>query len=207
MEPSEELQTKWVVFTGPPCSGKTTCLKRLERDYGYEWIPEQARCLVEQRLTAGESLDSIRRGDAEKKFQNDVWKLKVEVESHLEKDQVYLLDRALPDSLAYARVLGMTGNDSQSFAAGCKRRRYASPVFFFEEIPSDALPQNAFRDGVRIEQRTEVQCLSQALLDVYGDLGYTIFHVPFASVDDRVALILQELKRQDLFPSASTETH
>jgi len=42
-------KSNWIVFTGPPSSGKITSLKELEK-FGFKWVPEEARNYIETEM-------------------------------------------------------------------------------------------------------------------------------------------------------------
>ena len=59
IKPHFEIDTKWYVITGAPCSGKTTVLKELGAR-GIDWNPEVARVFIEEQQATGRTLEQIR---------------------------------------------------------------------------------------------------------------------------------------------------
>lgn len=90
-------QTNWFVFTGAPCSGKTTVLRELQRR-DYRVVDEVARALIEEGLKNRRSLKQIKANPPG--FEHTILRRKFKVESMLPTEETIILDRAAPDSIA-----------------------------------------------------------------------------------------------------------
>lgn len=176
------IETNWSVFTGAPCSGKTTVLNALKA-LGYKCIPEAARMYIETELAKGRSLTEIRAD--EMAFQKKIIQVKNEVESKLPPQEIVLLDRAMPDSIAYLRLAKL---DTTEIMALSKNFRYRH-IFIFDPLPLQ-------QDHVRNEsEETNLLLDKQHELD-YRELGYKPIRVPVMSVQQRVDLILSSVAIQ-----------
>lgn len=168
----------WIVITGAPSSGKTTLLHQL-RQRGYAVVPESAR----EVLSSGE-LDESR---------SDVQTL-IELrqrakEERISPDQVVVLDRALPDSLAYRRLVGADVTDLHALI---RPERYAAVFMcgFGQHIA----------DGIRKDDAERAREIERLLREVYLELGCRVIDLPWATDVDlatgvarRLALIEEEL--------------
>jgi predicted ATPase len=122
------INTNWIVFTGAPCSGKTTVLDRLKKQ-GYHYVPEVARIYIESELAKGRDLKAIRENEGE--FQRGLILAKAEIEEKLDPQETIFLDRAMPDSISYYKLAGL--NPSEVFELS-NRYRYHQ-VFIFDRLP------------------------------------------------------------------------
>ena len=96
--------TNWYVITGGPSSGKTTTVNLL-RDRGYTTTIEHARHYLDLQRIAGRTVEEVRA--KQRQFQRGVLDMQLAEEAPLDPDATVFLDRAVPDSLAYYRFLGL----------------------------------------------------------------------------------------------------
>lgn len=169
----------WYVLTGGPCAGKTTTLDELARR-GNRVLAEPARQVIDEKLAAGMTIEQIvsdpdwlasvvRRADAQ--------------ENALPKDELFFLDRAVPDSLAYYRHFGRELEDE--IRAAIVEKRYRK-VFLLDLID--------FRnDEARHEDPEEAAVLHTLIREAYEGLGYEVITVPVLPVAERVDFILARL--------------
>jgi len=169
----------WYVVTGGPSSGKTTIIKELAK-LGFLIYPEVARVLINQELAKGKSIKEIRGDEAD--FQQEVLKMKVEIEKKAPKDKIVFFDRAVPDSIAYYQVCGL---DPEEVLKLCREKSYKK-VFFLEQLPFE-------NDYARAEDEKTVKKVNQLLEASYKNLGYKVINVPVGSVDERLKIILNEI--------------
>ena len=80
-------------------------------------------------------------------------------------------DRGIPDTLAYARLIGL--QDTRAIEGACRRYRYAPVVFLVP--PWDEIYRT---DSERKQDFAEAVRTSQCVADAYGELGYRIIEVP-----------------------------
>lgn len=171
--------TRWCVFTGAPCSGKTTVLDALEKR-GFIVIPETARAYVEKERKKGRTVASIRKNPL--LFQRHILYSKVYTEKRLPPQELIFLDRGLPDSIAYFRLSNLPMDEPVTLS---RKRRYGA-VFLFQRLPLKP-------DPVRREDDATAARIEGLIRDAYRSLGYAPIHVPIMSVADRVDFILNHL--------------
>ncbi len=170
----------WYVLTGGPSSGKTTTVQLL-RDRGYTTTIEHARHYIDLQRLGGRSVEEIRSRQLE--FQRGVAAMQVAQEAALDPRQVVFLDRALPDSLAYLRFLGLEADATLNEAI---RRADYRKVFLLDLLPLAP-------DYARTEDPDAQRRIHHLLADVYGELGFPLERVPVLSPTDRVDWILARL--------------
>ena len=172
----------WVVFTGAPCSGKTTTAVLLE-GLGYKVVPEVTRLVLRKKLRIGLPLIDA---DTKQALARLVWQKKVEIESNLPRDTSFILDRALPDSIVYAEL---AGQDSALYRSVCEKHFNYRRIFLFEPLPFSL-------DELRTtEEQALVPQFHDRLGRVYAELGYKVQVVRACSLAERVDFIRRELER------------
>jgi predicted ATPase len=180
---SFKVQTKWHVITGTICSGKSTLIDQLG-DNGFRTAPEAARLYYEREMASGRKIEEI-RGDMVSCVHGIV-DLMLEIERGLDPNQVFYLDRGLPDPLAFCRQIGLDPNE---FLPDCFHHRYAS-VFILDGFPVQL-------DGVRTEDDTSADYLDEWHYRDYTALGYRVVRVPVLPPQERLAFVLEILSDQD----------
>lgn len=173
------VQTNWHVITGAPCSGKTTLIKLLA-EKGFQIVPEVGRKYVESEIGKGRTLDEIRSDPFV--FNMIIKELQFETERKLRPLDVYFLDRAFPDSLAYFQLAGMNPN---VVLLECFHHRYAS-VFVLDRF----LVQ---KDGARTEDDFSADFLDQWLPRDYNSLGYKVVRVPVLPPQERLIFVINRI--------------
>jgi predicted ATPase len=174
--------TNWHVITGGPSSGKTTTVQMLGRR-GYRTTIEHARHFIDTQRITGRTVAEIRANQRE--FQKGVVMMQIEQEQVLDPDELYFLDRALPDSLAYCRYLGIEPDPELLAALGTASYR---KVFVLDLLPLAG-------DYARTEDAAAQLRIHATLIEVYEDLGFVVETVPVLSVEQRVDLILSRVDR------------
>ncbi len=151
---------------------------------GHRVVAETARHYI---AALGRSPSEI-AADAllQRRIQHDISALQHQIEDRLDPEETLFLDRALPDSLAYFRQLGLPTDELIPRAT---RFRYRD-VFYLEALPFAD-------DGLRFEGAHEAAALAERIIEAYVGLEYSPVRVPAfehlqrqASVDERVARIL-----------------
>lgn len=173
-------RSNWLVITGGPCSGKTSVIETLARR-GHSVVPEAARAYIDTLLAQGRSLSCIKADISA--FERRILMDKVNIESTLPRGDALILDRAVPDSIAYYQFEGLDPAEPLSF---CKAVRYRT-VLLFEQL--------AFKkDKVRSENHQQAQVLEHLLEKAYLGLGYNPIRIPPLSVADRTDLVIKHIK-------------
>jgi len=184
------IQTQWIVFTGAPCSGKTTILQELEKR-GFKCQEEVPRAYIKSLLDLGLNLDAIRSDEGQ--FQRDLLTQKILVESTLDPNEAIIMDRAIPDSISYYRQAGVNPQEV------CEQARFKyKQVFHFARL-------KLVHDSERNEDEETVERLDYLLREDYRALGYELIEVPRATVEERVSFVLEHLNCP--FPSDVAITH
>lgn len=172
-------QTSWCVITGAPCSGKTAVIEEMQRR-GFAVAHEVARALIDRQLQQGLSLAEIRADVL--KFEKAILAEKIRLEDSLSQIEIFFLDRALPDSIAYFKLAGL---DPAEPLKKSRRVRYRQ-VFFLERLPF-------LKDRVRGEDEKTAARLHRLIEESYRLLGYDPIRVPVLPVSQRADFILQRL--------------
>ena len=175
-------ETSWYVITGAPSSGKTTLVRELEK-LGYRVVHEVARGHIEKQMQQGQTLEEIRAD--KRSFENWILNTKIALEAELPKDEVIILDRAIPDSIAYFEVAGL---DTKDAIEKSPRNRYKK-VFLLDRLPYHV-------DHARIEDSQTATSLDQSLEQSYKMLGYDVIRVGVMPVQERVKVIVKEIEKE-----------
>lgn len=173
-------KTQWFVITGSLASGKTSVINWLAM-HNFRTIPEAARVFIDCEISKKRTLEEIRSD--EKAFQKEILKLKIEVENRVPPDQLTFLDRGIPDSFAYAQMIGDSETKEDQFASSLNQYR---KIFLLQRLP-------IYKDYARTEDEIFVEKLQEVIEKVYQDLGYKVILVPVMSVEKRAQFILKKI--------------
>ncbi|MCK4860007.1 MAG: ATP-binding protein [Candidatus Omnitrophica bacterium] len=172
-------RTNWYVITGAPCSGKTAVISALEQ-LGYPVVHEVARAYIDEELKKGKSIAKIKADVL--LFERHILYKKIEIEKSLSKGATVFLDRAVPDSIGYYILEGLSPDEPIKKS---KQTRYKK-IFFFERLLFE-------KDAVRSEDDKIAAELDRILKESYQMLGHEIISVPILTVKDRVDFILKHV--------------
>lgn len=177
-----KAQNNWYVITGAPHAGKSTLI-RLFKARGYETRDETARIYIDREMAAGKTLIDI-RGD-ELGFQQEILKMKIEMEKEAAPEKIIFWDRAIPDSAAYYDLLGVEPDEASIKAlADCRYRK----AFLLDYYPYN-------KDYARIETEAEQIRLHDLLAASYRRLGILVIKVAKMNSDEeRLEFILNNLQ-------------
>jgi predicted ATPase len=178
------VQTKWHVITGAPCSGKSTLIDQLA-DSGFRTALEAARQYYEREMATGRAIEEIREDVVP--LVHGILNMMLEIERGLGANEVVCLDRGYPDALAFCRQFELDPNE---FLPGCFHHRYAS-VFMLDRFPVQL-------DGVRVEDEAAADYLDEWHYRDYTALGYEVVRVPILSPKERLEFVLEKLSEQEL---------
>lgn len=172
----------WYVLTGGPCAGKTTLVKEFEAD-GIRVVHESARVIIEKGIAEGKTLDEIRADGAQ--FTRDIIALDTaNLSLHPDGERVFF-DRSIIDNIGYHRHLGF--EPSAELLAACERANFAK-VFILDIV-------NYTQDYARNESPEEARAIQDALESAYREYGIPVVNVPVLQVEERVAFIVDRLKK------------
>lgn len=169
-------RTNWCVFTGAPCSGKSSVIDGLA-DRGHPVVPEAARAFIDNRLAQGYTLSEAKADILA--FERHILYEKVRIENDLSADRMVFLDRAVPDSIAYFQLEGLDIAEPLKLSRAV---RYAK-VFLFDRLMFA-------KDAVRSETHSLAVRIESLLADSYAMLGYDIIRVPLMSIAQRIEFVL-----------------
>jgi len=171
-----------VILTGGPGGGKTSLIEEL-RKRGYPCVEEVGRAIIQSEVEAG--------GDAlpwanKERFKQKMFDAQLKAYEEREDGKVVFFDRGLLDTLAYAKLEGLTITDEMVQIA--KEVRFHHKVFItppWEEIYSqDEERKQDFAEAVRTYEH---------MAEIYREYGYTVVDLPKKSVEERVKFILNQL--------------
>jgi predicted ATPase len=170
----------WYVITGAPCSGKTTLLDKL-RDLGYLVVPEVARAYIDESISKGIPVETLRSDEL--KFQEEVLARKYKLEESLGESEVIFLDRGIPDSYAYLKFLGIDDEELLSKSLSGKYKK----VFILDPCPYK-------EDYARTESPEDQLKIHSLLREAYQKSGAVIISVPiFETKEERVDFVINNL--------------
>ena len=162
-------------------SGKTTTLKILGNK-GYNIIPEAAELLIKEAIGKNKKHPDI---ENKYKFVEKVLEKRIELESQIKEDQIYFIDRGIPDGLAYYKLYKIP--ITETYRAAIEKYRY-DKVFFF-----DLLDNYKPDESIRIQNIKERKIIHGLLEETYTELGYELIHVPLMPIEERVNLIIKNI--------------
>lgn len=178
-------QNKWYVLTGGPSSGKTTLIDELKK-LGHATVPEAARMYFDTELAKGRLIEEIRKD--EKLCQEQITKLKIELEKELPTNVLTFFDRGMHDSIAYMRHYGFEVED---WIRRAHEQALYQKVFLLEPLP-------VFKeDGVRTEGADFAGKIVDHLREAYRQFGMEPIEVPVMSVEERTKFILDKIEKDN----------
>lgn len=173
--------TKKYLLTGGPGNGKTTLIRRLSQR-GFYALGESAEYIITRELPKP---DPVLPWTNLARFQELVVGNQKQWESEIPGEVgAAVIDRGLPDSLAYCRVGGI--NPPEILEKENLRDRY-DKVFIIE--PLRALENTT----VRREGKELAVKIHEAIKQAYTELGYTPVSIPDCGIEERVGMILSHI--------------
>ncbi|MEO9891071.1 ATP-binding protein, partial [Aurantibacter sp.] len=181
------LNSKKIVITGGPATGKTSVIQSLEtQDYlcFHEIIRDltnQAKDLGNLKSLETNPIDSV---DDPLKFNKKLLegRTKQYVASKKSVDNLIFFDRGIPDVLAY--MMHYNQDLLPAFIEAAEEHTY-DMVFLlpmWKEIFSS--------DEERFESFDEALKIQDCLRNSYSNFGYTVIEVPFDTIENRTKFIL-----------------
>jgi predicted ATPase len=173
------MNTHWVVITGPPSSGKTSLINKLQ-EKGYLICPEVAREIICYTLRSGFLRSHLPRDSLA--LQREILAVTLRREHLLSPDKMIFFDRGIPDSIAYFNYHHF---EPQVAIRACSFRRYAH-VFYCEGLP-------VIKDNIRLEDDNIAKEIGEFIIAAYESLGYQLIYLPAVSIHERLQMIMNYL--------------
>jgi predicted ATPase len=172
------------VVTGGPGCGKTTVLLELQR-HGFPFASEVARQIIqEQVVSGGKALPWQDRA----LYTRLMLKRSIEsYEQHTPAVATTFTDRGIPDTLTYARLIGLA--DDFAIRQACEEYRYAPLVFVAP--PWEVIYKT---DNERKQDFAEAVRTHELNAGVYRECGYELVELPLVSVAARADFIVCQLQ-------------
>jgi len=175
------------VISGGPGAGKTTILLELAR-LGFQYAPEVARQIIQEQIqSGGKALPwADRKTYAELMLQRSIESFK----SHTPAARPLFADRGIPDTLCYARLIGL--RETSLIESACRRYRYAPLVFV-------APPWNEIyeMDSERKQDFAEAERTYHCMVEVYRECSYKTVVLPRVETLARAQFILEQVRLVD----------
>jgi predicted ATPase len=169
------------VITGGPGAGKTTALRELAR-LGWDTVPEVAREIIQEEVrVGGDALPwADRRAYAELMLERSI----ASFTAHTPAAKPVFADRGIPDTLCYARLIGLS--DTRTMEEACRCYRYAPIVFLAPPWREIYQTDNERKQDFREAERTY-----RLMVEVYRTCGYRTVELPKSDPLARVQFILR----------------
>ncbi len=174
---------QWYVITGGPSTGKTSLLKELS-SLGYITVPEAARMLIDEAVSRNVSAEELRAN--EKKFQEDVARLKEQTEHKLQPKDLIFFDRGMHDTIAYMRYYNYEIEpwlNEVVDAASYKKVFLLEPLMEYKS------------DYARTESFEFAKMIQDYLYQAYSDYGMVPTMVANNGLHERVKFILDTIAK------------
>jgi len=171
------------VVSGGPGAGKTTVLQELARR-GYPFAPEIARQIIQEEVHSGGT--ALPWGDREAYTLRMLERSVESYLSHTPAPRPTFSDRGIPDTLCYARLIGLA--NQESILDACRQYRYASVVFLappWKEIYET--------DNERKQDFAEAEKTFEQIVQVYRECDYTLSELPKTEPGNRADFILEQI--------------
>lgn len=184
---------KWYVITGGPSTGKTTLQAEMAK-LGYKTVEEAARLEIDDAIALGMTAEELRQD--EKHFQDEVVRRRVKDEAKVPTDEIVFLDRGMQDSLAYYHYYDFT---IEPWVLDLIKDTSYSKIFLMESLGIYK------KDYARTEVLDFNDYITDLLYDAYKEYGMEPVRVPAVSVEARVQILLEQLKKDGRYHETSHE--
>jgi len=184
------LDTKKIVITGGPGTGKTSVINDLKTK-GFHCFDEVIRALTSEAKNEVDASAHISNPIVFAKdpldFNTRLLNARIEQfkQANSFDKKTYFFDRGIPDVLAYMDYFNQAYQDL--FIDGCSKHEYTG-VFLLP--PWKAIYKT---DSGRFETFDELLHIHDHLKNTYKKFGYPIIEVPFGTVETRTNFILNNI--------------
>jgi len=176
-----------IVFTGGPCSGKTTIINILKEKYGYSIIEENAQKLIEENICKNKNEKQLLPWIDLLEFQKELFRRQLDDEEEIEEknEKIVFLDRGIYDNIAYLKF----ANKYEKEIFSIEKNRY-DLVFIFENI------NNLENNKIRKENENERKLISKHINNVYYEKmdREKIIFVKFIQIEKREEFVLKKIE-------------
>ncbi|HUH26637.1 ATP-binding protein [Gelidibacter sp.] len=177
------MNTKKIVITGGPGTGKSSIINELKKR-GHICFEEISRQVtLEARENGIEQLFLTQPLLFSKLLLEG--RLKQFTEANTYENATIFLDRGLPDVLAYMDFYG--SDYPESFVQACQNHSYDT---VFIVTPWADIFQS---DHVRYETFEQSEQIHEQLINTYTKFGYDLIPIPFDTVEKRADFIIDSL--------------
>ena len=171
------------VIAGAPGAGKTTVLRELQKR-GFCYVPEVARQIIQEQVASGGA--ALPWADRETFTQLMLQRSIEYYAQHTPAADVMFADRGIPDTIYYARLIGLA--HSEEIWTACKHYRYAPLIFL-----APAWEEIYHTDGERKQDFAEAQRTYELMAETYRDCDYETVELPKLSLPQRVEFIVRRI--------------
>lgn len=185
------MNTKKIVITGGPSTGKTAVIEKLET-LGYTCLHEVIRAMTLEKKTEDKTVtfksNPIVSVADPMAFNTSILNARVaqyHASNEIEKELVFF-DRGIPDVLAYMDCFGQ--NYEENFTKACTDYSY-DIVFLMPPWKEIYVSDNG-----RFESYKESLWVHKCLKNTYEQFGYDIVTIPKETISKRVDFILDCIK-------------
>ncbi|MCO4821253.1 MAG: ATP-binding protein [Flavobacteriaceae bacterium] len=185
------LDTKRIVITGGPATGKTAIIEYLKSN-GFICFEEVIRKLTAAAKASGDIKEVHSNpialvSDADQ-FNQTLINLRIAdfLSSEVSGSNPYFYDRGMPDVLAYMSFFDQP--IKKDFFDICETYKYD---YMFLLPPWEAIFTD---DEERFENFEQATAIYHHLKDTYTRFGYKVIEVPFGSINNRAQFILNHIK-------------
>lgn len=174
------MNGRWFVITGGPSTGKTTLISELAK-IGFDTVGEAAREIIDKGLKNGKKVKDIRVD--EKRFQEEVTRLKESNEAKCNKEAITFFDRGMHDSEAYLKYYGFK---VEEWVKDLTKKSKYTKVFLLAPLADYK------EDYARVESDDFKNKIQTILYETYSKYGLVPRVVPDIGLKGRVDYILKE---------------
>ncbi len=185
------MTKKRIVITGAPGTGKTSVIHKLE-DAKFFCFHEIIRSMTQEALKSNNSKaivsNPIISVSDPYQFNTQILNGRIDQfrDAISQKENLTFYDRGIPDVLAYMNYFEQSYSDD--FINACKKHKY-DQVFLLPPWKDIYICDNE-----RYESFEQAKEIHYHLSDIYTQLGYDYFEVPFGTVQERYDFILKNIK-------------